>query len=1573
GYLAKIEYGKVWAADAPAPAYVTFQNYNRCTQRTAIADPDTTPEPNWPTQADSPTSYPDVPTDLLCSTSCSKHSPTFFISDMLDNIQAYVQNTSGGYDEVTKWQLKHSFPAADDGTDPALWLDYVREIGYGGVGGTIRDAVTSFDGKNYNNRVDWNKSLGALPLSMRRLTAIHNSFGGETDVVYDHQNPCFTGGSEASGWDAWYSKKQGHWDTNTDECFPELFKPDGEDPGFGIFHKYVVTSVTDIDHVGGQPNRVTAYTYLGGAGWHHDDGMLLPDTEKSYGDWRGYQQVQVTEGTGANTEKTVTTTAYFRGMSKNVHVDNTTPVVNLTDFDKHPIEDAQFMQGQKLQEQSYRLNADGSPTELSGERWTYGTPTLTANGPGAHDAYMVRPATHVTRELLDSGAWRESETDDTYDSSGLVSTETDQGDTAVSTDTMCTTTSYARDTDDWRWMMNYPETVEKHQSSCTGPMVSRTVTLYDGAASTDDTANKPIDGNPTEVRTYVNDTTYSAVDKTYDEEGRLLTQTDPLQHKTTTVYDPATGYPTNGVTVTNPLGQKTVTWTSPVSGQPTKVQDPNGNVTETDYDALGRVVAEWLPTEPRGGATPSYSYSYVTPASGIAPPTGPTLVTTKQLQSGSGAGAVWLSSYAYQDGFAEPVEVQIPSPQTGGRQVTVTRYDSRGLTALSSKSFYNSAAPGSGLLNPAESAIPVYTTTSYDSLEQKAAEVTKSAGTELWRTTTTDHGDHTVTVPPSGGQVVEWSDVFDKTTKVQNYLDATNHQDYTYTYTPNHQHIASITDPNGDVTSYTYDWLDHLLTSVDPDSGTTTNTYDLGGNLAASTDAKGQKISTGYDALNRVTSTWLGDVTGGTQLTGRTYDTVPHAIGQPASSTTYSGTQAYVDTITSYDPRYHVTGREYTIPTTEKGLGGSYDFLYSYDSANHETSITYPDAGGLPKETVTEKFTGFGLPDTLIGSATYVAATTFAGDGKLAGRLYGAGTERRYAYEPTTERLSTIQTIVGGATVQNDEYRYDPAGDVASVTDHVAGQAQCFGYDGRHRLTTAYTNGGDCSNPADTAGPAPYNLTYSYDGAGNLTATGSNGTTTTYTYPSQGAGAVRPHAVSAVGANSYTYDPNGELAARTVAGTTSTLTWDPNNHLASMATAGKTSSFVYDPDGNRFIRRDPDSATLFLDNTELTSNGGATATATRYYSTTDGSTVAERTAAGLTWMTADAQGSEQLAISGTGTVSRQRYLPYGAPRGTTNQIPGDRGFLGKVQDASTGLDLFDARYYDPTIGRFLSPDPMDNNDEPDSANPYAYAADNPATFTDPSGLKVECPSGHGWCGPSVKPPKKKTSGGSSHRSGGSHSSWSPASWCRGWECNPALPGVVPMPIFLSCFLPNASFDYCGNPDPPTEPDHSSGGKNWLGYSYTDHWDIGPTSKTGSPEQAMTFFRQHPKDVFPFPITGCSAFADGGYCILHPGPTFVHGVGTVRVNVLGPTSFKFTVVSHEYFDPAGSQISFSLSQSHGELYLSQHGATKRSGLFSGIGVRLGIANITWQQQAANLRYQLTGLQPSHPPLPKLYGH
>jgi RHS repeat-associated protein len=60
---------------------------------------------------------------------------------------------------------------------------------------------------------------------------------------------------------------------------------------------------------------------------------------------------------------------------------------------------------------------------------------------------------------------------------------------------------------------------------------------------------------------------------------------------------------------------------------------------------------------------------------------------------------------------------------------------------------------------------------------------------------------------------------------------------------------------------------------------------------------------------------------------------------------------------------------------------------------------------------------------------------------------------------------------------------------------------------------------------------------------------------------------------------------------------------------------------------------------------------------------------------------------------------------------------------GEAFDLSSGLYYLRARYYDPTIGRFLSPDPVMLPEMP-GANSYTYVANNPSRFVDPSGQSL---------------------------------------------------------------------------------------------------------------------------------------------------------------------------------------------------------------------------------------------------------
>ncbi len=125
--------------------------------------------------------------------------------------------------------------------------------------------------------------------------------------------------------------------------------------------------------------------------------------------------------------------------------------------------------------------------------------------------------------------------------------------------------------------------------------------------------------------------------------------------------------------------------------------------------------------------------------------------------------------------------------------------------------------------------------------------------------------------------------------------------------------------------------------------------------------------------------------------------------------------------------------------------------------------------------------------------------------------------------------------------------------------------------------------------------------------------------------------------------------------------------------------------------------------------------------ATRYYAV-GGSVIASRDPSGLTWLAGDHHGTAQVSIdANTLKVTSRRMMPYGEPRGTPPAWANDKGFVGGTTDP-TGLTHLGAREYDPTIGRFISVDPIQDLTDPQQWHGYAYANNNPTTCSDPDGL-----------------------------------------------------------------------------------------------------------------------------------------------------------------------------------------------------------------------------------------------------------
>ncbi|MFC5830642.1 RHS repeat-associated core domain-containing protein [Nonomuraea insulae] len=1291
-----------------------------------------------------PRSGDDVPTDLLCEeqAGCDNDAIAFYTDQELISLETESRNpTSGAWDLVDQLDFTHTwvYQRTDQGLpwDAAMWLDTVQHSGLAAEPAVTLppldfDAVMLAGRMDYSNNSDWEDQLSWRMVP--RIAAIKNGMGGRVQVTYGQADPC--GGGKGRDGSNYMSDQVG-------DCYQVDM---GSDPEGGFeawtrYYKQLATKVVERDMVGGSPDMVNTYEFLGSPRWTNPVQIAEPNLAPDGSDWRGYGQVRTVQGSGSDPAGySVTTRTFLRGTGGTV-----------TDFDGTAVTDTTLLQGQVLQEQTWQMTAlsPRAYAEVDSTRWEY-TLASTGTGPAGQNPAYVLQTRERSRQKVTGGTWRYTDERTHHNADGLPDRVNDYGQDGVATDNSCTSTSYARNADTGQWLINFSSVVEKRSGDdcAAGTLVGRTIMLYD--AGTDPATNKPSDGNPTEVRSYAAASTISTSKATYDDYGRTLTATDPLGKTSTTTYTPAVGWPKDGITVKNTLGHTATTRVSHTLGEPTAETDVNGKTTETDYDGLGRTVALWKPGQPRSGGTPSATASYDIDFDGWhGQPTEPIKTTVKQLLTGSGTAAKWTTSHSYEDGLGRTRESQTASPSSG-RIVIATTYNARGLAEAVSEPVHNSGEPGSGLLNPALTSLPQWTKTVYDGQERATAAIAYHQGTELRRTTTAyPGGDRTEVTPPVGGKTATITDAFDRVVKVEEWSDATNHADTTYGYDLSNN-LTKMTDANGNVRTYTYDWLNRQTAATDPDAGSSNNGYDAASRQIWGIDGNGQKVSTVYDDLGRRTSQWAGEPNTGTKLAEWSYDTV--AKGQPSASIRYTGGQAYSQAVTAYDADYRPTSNKITIPASEGALAGDYTFTSAYDAAGNLREQGVPAAGGLPAEKLTHSYTDLGLTKGTtsdLGGFTYLKDTTFTATGKIETRLLGGNGQIKRVLErdATTDWLSRVSTqtktdTTTPDTVQDDRYSYNIAGNITRVLDAASaipgttdGQSECFTYDGLLRLKTAYTTtASSCTGTADAQGLDPYSQAYGYDKVGNITTLTDNGQTATYTYPTPGANAVRPNAVTSIarpsGTDTYAYDSKGQLTARTVGGKQGTFGWTQLGQLTQATIDGQQTGMVYDPAGERLIRRDPDAGTtLYLGPMELRLAGGQV-TGKRYYSSADGDLVAMRDANGVTWMLAGMHGSTQLAVNdSTGTVSRERYLPFGQRRGGDDLPFTDRGFLGKTEDASTGLTYLGARYYDPAIAKFISTDPELDLRTPEWANPYSYAANNPIDQSDPDGRRVEAGGG----------------------------------------------------------------------------------------------------------------------------------------------------------------------------------------------------------------------------------------------------
>ncbi len=111
----------------------------------------------------------------------------------------------------------------------------------------------------------------------------------------------------------------------------------------------------------------------------------------------------------------------------------------------------------------------------------------------------------------------------------------------------------------------------------------------------------------------------------------------------------------------------------------------------------------------------------------------------------------------------------------------------------------------------------------------------------------------------------------------------------------------------------------------------------------------------------------------------------------------------------------------------------------------------------------------------------------------------------------------------------------------------------------------------------------------------------------------------------------------------------------------------------------------------------------------------------------LNFLLGDHLGSQAITTNSSGTRTGEiRYFPWGTERYTYGATPTTYHFTGQRLESSLGLYYYGARWYDPAVGRFTSPDTLIPEQQGVQAwDRYAYTNNNPVKYTDPNGNMVD--------------------------------------------------------------------------------------------------------------------------------------------------------------------------------------------------------------------------------------------------------
>lgn len=820
----------------------------------------------------------------------------------------------------------------------------------------------------------------------------------------------------------------------------------------------------------------------------------------------------------------------------------------------------------------------------------------------------------------------------------------------------------------------------------------------------------------------------------------------------------AVSYDSNGGAVGLRVGTMTGTYVSSSSTQlPSQLTKPGGAVESYTWDPATRLLSKIVGASPQGTRTTSFEYdgfgnlagATITPGAGAARAWHWTYGTLGKMATATGPDGVVAATYEYypDDDFGSLARRgQLKSATNAlGHKSAIDEYDERGrairitdpngvstvldyddkgqlLSESRAGSSRTMSYDAAGLLRTVSSSSGYSATMAYDGA-QRLISVEDNNGDSA-EIAYDEHGNaQRTSVSQNGALVQAFNAAHTPLGQVGKAWSATEAEASSATYDANGRPktstdglgrtstfgyaatggMSSAAEPSGSsamtrdvddniktfsaggVSQTTYAWNDfgEILSIASPDSGAQNFARDAAARTTTMTDAAGIAHVATKDVLGRISTVSHALAGSATMTEAYAYDA--GRIGMLSSVSDSSGTQAW-------------TWNEFDMPANkEQTVGGvALSLHYGYDASGQLSSITYPsgmvvsyartrgrvtsvavDGALLISNIGYRPFSGEPSSWTWAGGGAY--AKTFDGDGKVTGVSDPALTQ-----ETVFDAAGRLSTLAGPGFSLAASYT---AGDQLSGVN-VGGLTQTFGFNaGLDRTTkktfanvsvaTPITSGTHLPSSIADAGPPAINASFAYDARKNMAFNGRA---------------------------SLTYDLRGNLATASAGGVASSYAYNAFNQRVRKTVGGATTLFAYDEAGNLAGEY----------------SAGGDKIAEHIYLGALPIGVAFAGSPAVHAVHTDYLGTPRVVTSGAAVAWRwDSSDPFGANLPSVQAVVYNPRFPGQYYDAETGLHYNHHRTYDPTLGRYIQPDPLGLAA---GKNPFNYANQNPLNGIDPDGL-----------------------------------------------------------------------------------------------------------------------------------------------------------------------------------------------------------------------------------------------------------